>query len=309
MRRKQSYLVNPRSNPWIKFKTPARHNLAFIDKKGKLKSVMDLNKSINKKKKHKARKISNTEAMRLKHAWLLTNKPKKKAVKKKVVKKIRLSKTALAHKTALDVKRAQKFKGITKKKSKKSKATSKNRNPLMLINVPSIRRKSVMKKSKKRRRKSVKKYRRNPMVKMITKREGKQMVGLLMDGAVLLGGVTLATMSINKLTEQFPMLAKPSVRMGTLLALSTTAYIVGTRTKKLPAHYVNLIALGLLMPLVTDALGMIRSGISFPALANDKDYIPQGASAWVPERNMTAWVPNADGLGSYGENHDQASQY
>ena len=140
-----------------------------------------------------------------------------------------------------------------------------------------------------------KKYRRNPIVKMLSGSEVKGVGQLALDGALIVAGVTIGKLSVDALSSRFAIMQKPMVRMGTSLAIASLIYVAGSRTKKVPARVVNMVALGILLPAVTDAIDMIKGSLTKTAVATVA-YGGQDMSVNLPTYGVGAYVPQ-QGMG------------
>lgn len=290
MRIKQPYLINPiTENPYEVFTTPSRRVVAQTDNKGRFKKVV----SISRKKKRKAKKISKSAFSRL------VSKLKKKRVKKLHRRVIRKHKTYKRHKTyrkhsahKVHRKRLQKsfdvYKDLLKtsglRMTKKDRAYKKkyHLNPLLVVNP-----------HKRRKKMKSRKYRRNPF---ITSKQFGEVSTLLVDGAIIVGGIIGGKFIMDKLSN-VKMLQKPMVKIGAQIAIGSLIYILGKQTKKIPMRYVNLLALGMIAPAISDAVGLIthKSG-EVSEIGNDYD---ENYGAYVPD--TSAYVPEVGGLGDdYG---------
>lgn len=139
----------------------------------------------------------------------------------------------------------------------------------------------------------MRKYRRNPLVKMLSGSEVKGVGQLALDGALIVAGVTIGKLSMDALTSRFAVMQKPMVRMGSSLAIATLVYVAGSRTKKVPARVVNMIALGVLLPAVTDGIDMLKGmitggGVKTVAYQGDLNaYVPQqGTGVYLPQTSL-----------------------
>jgi len=295
-REKQPYLVNPplALNPFEVLRVPARKLVAHTDSKGRFTKVGD----ITKKRHHKAKKISRKTAVRLfkkaaklkkaevKHLFKRKHKAAKRVVKH-ATKKSAPSKTSkhAGHKISAKQQRAMqrgRLKPSTRMMYDELRKAAGLSNPIMLVNS-------------KHRRKSMK--RRNPIMKMLSGSEMKGVGQLAIDGAVIVAGVTIGKLAIDKLAAQFPTLSSPIAKLGSHAVLATLVYVAGSRVKKIPARVVNMLALGVLLPAVTDVVDMVKAKIGSPAVTAIGAYVPaQKLGAYVPQHGL--------GLGAdYGDKY------
>ena len=297
-REKQPYLVNPplALNPFELLRVPARKLVAHTDSKGRFTKVGD----ITKKRHHKAKKISRKTAAGLfkkaaklkkaevKHIFKRHHKAAKRVVKhakkivrrhtaKKVVRHTKRHLTA-SHKRAMQRGRLAPSTRFMYDELRKRAGLI---NPIMLVNS--------------KRRKSMK--RRNPIMKMLSGSEMKGVGQLALDGAVIVAGVTIGKLAIDKLAAQFPTLSSPIAKLGSHAVLATLVYVAGSRVKKIPARVVNMLAIGVLLPAVTDVVDMVKARISAPSVTAIGAYVPaQKLGAYVPQHGL--------GLGAdYGDKY------
>ena len=145
----------------------------------------------------------------------------------------------------------------------------------------------------------MRRYHRNPIMKMLSGSEMKGVGQLAINSALIVGGVIGSKLILDKLSAKFPALNTPYVKIGSQLALAAAVYIVGSRVKKIPARIVNMLALGMMVPAATEAYDMIKAkntgSVATVSYA--------GLGAFVPQQQMGAYVP-AKQLGSdYGNKY------
>jgi len=267
---KQPYIVNPiTENPYEMFTIPSRKVLAKTSRAGKFEKVV----SLSKRRHHKAKRISAKSFKRL-----LT----KSSAKPKVAKR--------THKVAkrghkISRKKLQKSFGIYKDllKVSKMRMTKKDRaykkhyklNPLLVVNPR--RRKSMA------RRKSWK--RRNPFISRV---QIGQVSNLLIDGALIVGGIMAGKFLMDNISK-VKFFQKPVMKVGGQIVLGSLVYLIGSKIKKIPLRYTNLLALGIIAPAISDAVGMFtkKGEVSPVSEIGYEDevsaYVPDETSAYIPE--------------------------
>jgi hypothetical protein len=287
-REKQNYLINPVfENPFEVFSVPKRRVIAEIDEKGRFKKVATLSKG----KKGKAKKISDSEGMKLLEKVL---KSKTKKSTKKSHKKLTKKSTKKSHKKH------------TRKSTKiyPSMGGYGYKNPLLLVGNP--KRRGVMKR--------VKRGHRNPMFNLIKEKEGKELINLAIDGSVIVGGTLIGKFAMDKLSNKITLLQKPVGKIGGHLILGSAVYILGSKIKKIPSRITRLLALGVMLPAVVDVMDMVKAKVSGVKeigvdenvyLPETSAYVPE-TSAYVPETSAyvpetSAYVPETSELGEDSE--------
>ena len=249
-REKQNYLINPVfDNPFEVFSVPKRRVLAEIDSKGRFKKVA----TIRKGKKSKAKKISDSEAKKLLSKVLKTKKSHKKITKKSHKK--HMIKTHRKH-------------------TKIYPSMITHKNPLLLVGNP--KRRGVMKR--------IKRGHRNPMLKLLKEKEGKELINLAIDGSVIVGGTLIGKFAMDNLSKKITLLQKPIGKIGGHLVLGSAVYVLGSRIKKIPNRITRLLALGIILPAVVDVMDMVKAKVSgVKEIGVDENaYLPE-TSAYVPE--------------------------
>ena len=265
---KQPYIVNPiTENPYEMFTIPSRKVLAKTSRAGKFEKVV----SLSKRKHHKAKRISAKSFKKL----LMKSSAKPKVAKRthkvkrghKISRK-KLQKSFSVYKDLLKVSKMR--------MSKKDKAYKKHYklNPLLVVNS---RRKSMA------RRKSWR--RRNPF---ISKVQIGQVSNLLIDGALIVGGIMAGKFLMDNISK-IKFFEKPVMKVGGQIVLGSLVYLIGSKIKKIPLRYTNLLALGIIAPAISDAVGMFtKKGEVNPVSEIGYEdevsaYLPDETSAYIPE--------------------------
>ena len=221
---------------------------------------------------------------------------------------------------AASAKRFKSVIGIVKKE--------KHMNPLMLINKrrkaarKSVRKVKVFTLNKRRKaprrsakravalmnprrkmRRSVRRFRRNPM---LPKMLGKGLVGeagkLVILSASMFAGYRLGTWAMDQVSAKVPMFNQPVVRALVHVVLGFGAYKLASRVKQIPAPMATAIGAAVMMPGIITAYNMVaaKTGLAAPAAAPQQvSYAPEETSAYVPE-GTGAYIP--PGIG-YGEGY------
>ena len=275
----QPYLVNPplALNPFEVLTIPHRKEVAHTDSRGRFVKVA----SLTKKRHHKAKKISRKAASRLfkKAAKLGLVHHFKKHTHKAVTASHKGKKSSKPRRSHLDIVRSG-HKGFAGLDSWQLE------NPLMMIN-------------KHRSHKSMKKHtRRNPLMSMVSGSEVKSAGKVILQAALLLGGMKVATKISDAVTEKFPTMGQPLPNLLLHLGLGSLIYVAGSRVKKIPQSVVNALAIGMILPAASQAYDMVASKIGgTPAVAA----VSYGkAGAYVPaNRQLSAYVPQR-GMGGTG---------
>ena len=285
-RHKQPYLVNPFNpiNPYEILSIPSREVVAEIDKKGRFKKV----KTIKSGKSKKAKKIS----AKLGRKLLKSKKIKKIAPAKSVLKRTHKKVNKAKLQAQWDIyKDLLKHSGL--KMTKKDKIYKKRYklNPIALIGNP---KRSVT--MKKRSIKALK--RRNPF-SFIKQREGKELMELAIDGAVIVVSSTTSKLLMDKIAEKISVLNKPIGKVAGHLGLGALIYLGGSKIKKIPSRYVRLATLGAMLPAIIDMVDFVKAKVSgVKELGQDDEemlaYVPE-TSAYVPE--TSDYVPETSELG------------
>lgn len=168
---------------------------------------------------------------------------------------------------------AKALKKTKKTKTRRVKRTRKN--SLVLFGNP-IKRSVVM-----RRRK----YRKNP-VAFLKQREGKELVHLAIDGAVIVVSSTASKILMDNIASKIKFLTKPTGKIIGHLGLGALIYLGGSRIKKIPNKYVRLATIGAMLPAIIDIVDMVK-----PKLFGVKEIgYEYDAGAFVPETE--AYVPD-----------------
>jgi hypothetical protein len=288
-REKQNYLVNPVfDNPFEVFSIPKRRVLAEIDSKGRFKKLVSLSKS----KKHKAKKISDTEGKKLLKKLLekttkVSKKTHKKHTRKHTKKHLTKKHTKKhTHRKHMHRKHKSKISYFAPDFTNKFPVSDLHTNPMLLIGNP--KRRGNMKRIK--RIKRVRRGHRNPMLGILKERQGKELINLAIDGSVIVGGTLIGKFAMDNLSKKITLLQKPIGKIGGHLVLGSAVYLLGSKVKKIPSRITRLLALGVMLPAVVDVIDMVKEKVSgVKEIGVDETaYLPE-TSAYVPE--TSAYVP------------------
>ncbi|MEM5806971.1 MAG: hypothetical protein QW474_01125 [Candidatus Aenigmatarchaeota archaeon] len=272
-RHKQPYIINPfrlkrnifSENPFEIFKVPERTMVAEIDEKGRFRKV----KSITKKSsKSKAKKITEKEFQKLittKNPLLVVNSKKRSEIMRK---NAWIDDPAGHRKAAL--------KGWRTRRGHRKNAW---------IDDPAGHRKAALKGWRTRRG-----YRKNPF---ITQKQIGEVSNLLIDGALIVAGITAGKFLMDNIVTKVKFLEKPAMKIGGQIVLGSAIYLIGSQFKKVPMRYVNLLALGIIAPAISDAVGLLTKKSEVKPVA-EIGYQDTEFSAYVPE--TSAYVPETSVL-------------
>ena len=136
--------------------------------------------------------------------------------------------------------------------------------------------------------------RRNPLMSMVSGSEVKSAGKVILQAALLLGGMKVATKISDAVSEKFPTMGQPLPNLLLHLGLGSLIYVAGSRVKKIPQSVVNALAIGMILPAASQAYDMVASKIGgTPAVAavsygKTGAYMPANRqlSSYVPQRGM-----------------------
>jgi len=142
-------------------------------------------------------------------------------------------------------------------------------------------------------------YVRNSLGGFISKREGRALVELMIDGALVVSGVTIGKLAMSQVSERVPFLQKPLGKFLGYFTLGSAVYLIGSRMRQIPARYTNMLAIGILAPAITDIIDYAREQVGIKKLAYADAYIPSEIAP-ESEQALGAYVPQTLDA-SYGE--------
>ena len=188
-----------------------------------------------------------------------------------------------------------------RKASHKRKMRRNPVSPLMLLNKRRVIRTHKRKASKSRRiihrtgralmvinpkRRSMRRsFRRNPLIPA----QLGDVTQLIMKGALIVAGSAGGGYVVGKLSEQFPVMQKPLVRIAAFVGGGTVAYLLLKKVKQLPQGMAASLAVGFMIPAIMEAKDMLLAKMG-GAVPVPVSYGPE-MGAYVPAQNLGAYVP------------------
>lgn len=180
--------------------------------------------------------------------------------------------------------------------------------PLLLLNKK--RRKAVRKTkvitlnphrrtvAKKASRRRTRRFHHNPLLPKMGN-VGK----MVLYGAAIVAGAMGGSFLIAKVSEKFPVLQKPMVKVGLGVGAGLAAYYLLMKTKKVKPELAMVVSAAVMSPVLIDVKDMLMAKLMPGAAAPTQvSYAGEELSAYVPEAGMGAWIPEgqmgADGYGS-----------
>lgn len=174
---------------------------------------------------------------------------------------------------------------------------NKKRRKTKVITLNPVRR-VAHKATKKVSRRRTRRFHHNPLLPKMGN-VGK----MVMYGAAIVGGAMGGSFLIAKVSEKFPVLQKPMVKVGLGVGMGLAAYYLLMETKKVKPELAMVVSAAVMSPVLIDVKDMLMAKLMPGAAAPTQvSYAGEELSAYVPEAGMGAWIPegqmSADGYGS-----------
>ncbi len=184
----------------------------------------------------------------------------------------------------ISAKQGRKLFSLAKRKVMKRKKTHKihrvRKNPILTIGNPITKRRKSMR-------------RKNPLT-FIKQREGKELLNLAIDGGVIVVSSTASKLLMDNISRRVKFLSKPVGKIAGHMGLGAIIYMVGSKIKKIPHHYVRLATIGAMLPAIIDVVDYVKSkvaGVKELGYEDVEEYLPE-TEAYVPETE--AYVPETE---------------